>query len=744
GQSIYCLACGGSRPVADALLGINAAHPKTFDPEFVNAYEIGAKNTLFDARVTLNLAAFYYDYTGYQISQIVDRSAANLNFDADVWGIELEGDWRPVQNFRMGLKIGYENTRVADGESAIDLMDRANGGRPDDNGISWVVVSPFPTFPSNCILPAYLFVATAGGLNGGGGSEPHLVNLGGPGGGNPSGCELAYALGLDPITALPYVANPTESASLGSLGAHPGYAGFNPATAPNGGAGFSKDLSGNELPNAPHYTATITADYTAPLAGDWLLTLHTDVYYQSEAWTRIFNTEGYDKLKAYTNVNLAAILASEERGWKVMAYVKNVFDRDSITGAFLNSDDTGLTTNVFLTEPRIYGLRVTKDFRGGAWWTGANPNHPAGEPYPLTVEIGGQVQRHDAPYAKLKPGWYADEDGQTLFSSATDPLTPQNRDLDWGDGRDVKVTWRPEGSPWFVSGGIRYAKTNGSTPNIHQDEIAGPKVCAVPSDYQGGLFAKLLCDPTFDYYGYLPPGYYYNEAAVVSPRNWSDSKARGKEDHLFVDFQAGRDVGMGLIGAGRSQLSAGLRYAHLQSTTVTTMGGITNFDLPDGFAAKYANLDDVSAFFDAERDFKGTGPTLTWDAAVPLWENGDMGRVDLDWSLTGGVLFGKQRTDISGEEKFYHFYGKYYGAHVGSFLDPVTPTPIDIHRSKSATVPLLDLGLGLSYEVQRIKVSTGYRWERYFDAVDGGFAEHQSDDRTIDGPYFKLSVGFGG
>src|SRR6185437_1976521 len=33
-----------------------------------------------------------------------------------------------------------------------------------------------------------------------------------------------------------------------------GYAGFDPATAPNGGQGFDKDLSGNKLPNAPPFT----------------------------------------------------------------------------------------------------------------------------------------------------------------------------------------------------------------------------------------------------------------------------------------------------------------------------------------------------------------------------------------------------------------------------------------------------------------------------------------------------------
>jgi hypothetical protein len=59
-------------------------------------------------------------------------------------------------------------------------------------------------------------------------------------------------------------------------------------------------------------------------------------------------------------------------------------------------------------------------------------------------------------------------------------------------------------------------------------------------------------------------------------------------------------------------------------------------------------------------------------------------------------------------------------------------------------VPVLDLSLGLSYEIQRIKVGAGYRWERYYNAIDAGYAEHKSYDRTIDGPYFKIAVGFGG
>ena len=43
-----------------------------------------------------------------------------------------------------------------------------------------------------------------------------------------------------------------------------------------------------------------------------------------------------------------------------------------------------------------------------------------------------------------------------------------------------------------------------------------------------------------------------------------------------------------------------------------------------------------------------------------------------------------------------------------------------------------------------MKVSTGYSYDRFFDAIDGGIDEAKQYDRTIHGPYLKLSIGFGG
>ena len=119
-------------------------------------------------------------------------------------------------------------------------------------------------------------------------------------------------------------------------------------------------MSGNELPNAPHLTVNVGAQYIF-FFDDWELTLRGDYYRQSESWARVYNTE-YDRLEAWDNANLAVTL--ENVVWDLTAqfYVKNVFDNAPITDAFTNSDDTGLTTNVFTLDPRIFGFRLGKRF----------------------------------------------------------------------------------------------------------------------------------------------------------------------------------------------------------------------------------------------------------------------------------------------------------------------------------------------------------------------------------------------
>jgi len=342
---------GGANPPGASLplsANLRPIHPLTFKPEFIDAFELGTKNTLLDGSLTFNASAFYYNYQDYQISQIVDRTAINNNFNAHVKGAEIEATWEPVPGLKFNASGGYQDARIANGESAVDLIDRTAG---DPN---WMVVKPFPTFPSNCILPTQTVALLVGDANLGSGAKSWGV------------CADTYIYGLDPVTAKTYVANPTATGHNNPLN-QPGqaavyqYPGLNPLAVPNGGAGISKDLSRHSLPNAAPFTASFGAQYSLPLTSDWGATLRGDFYWQDDSWARVFNDDPYDHIRGYNTVNLTLILTSQS-GWQVMLYDKNVFNTTAITGTFLNSDDSGLTTNVFLTDPKLIGIRVTKNW----------------------------------------------------------------------------------------------------------------------------------------------------------------------------------------------------------------------------------------------------------------------------------------------------------------------------------------------------------------------------------------------
>ncbi len=324
---------------------VQPTHPLTFKPEFIDAFELGTKNTLLDGALTLNGSLFYYNYENYQISEIVDRTAINQNYDAHAKGAELEATWEPLPGLRFNFSGGWEDANIAKGQSAVDLMDRT-AGTP-----GWVVLKPFVNEASNCIFPEDV----AKYLNGGtAGIASFAVSY----------CSYAYILHVDPVTLLPYVPNPTVQSGRGGPPIPlniPGYAGYDPSTAPNDGAGFSKNIGGNELPNAPPFTLSFGTQYSVPLSADWAGTLRTDFYWQDASYWRVFNDLSYDQLRGYHTLNLTLILTSQS-GWQVMLYDKNVFNTTAITGGFLNSDDSGLTTNVFLTDPKLIGVRVTKNW----------------------------------------------------------------------------------------------------------------------------------------------------------------------------------------------------------------------------------------------------------------------------------------------------------------------------------------------------------------------------------------------
>jgi outer membrane receptor protein involved in Fe transport len=78
-------------------------------------------------------------------------------------------------------------------------------------------------------------------------------------------------------------------------------------------------------------------------------------------WGRIFE-DGADYIKSGQTTNLSLQLNSLNDNWYAQAFVKNVFNRNNITGEYLTSATSGLYTNAFYGDPRLYGLEVGVKF----------------------------------------------------------------------------------------------------------------------------------------------------------------------------------------------------------------------------------------------------------------------------------------------------------------------------------------------------------------------------------------------
>jgi len=84
-----------------------------FDPESVDAYEVGLKTMLLDDRVRLNANVFYMDYQDLQVNQLLQNSQGIISFQtsnaasATSEGVEVELAARVLANLDLSASYGY-------------------------------------------------------------------------------------------------------------------------------------------------------------------------------------------------------------------------------------------------------------------------------------------------------------------------------------------------------------------------------------------------------------------------------------------------------------------------------------------------------------------------------------------------------------------------------------------------------------------------------------------------------------
>jgi iron complex outermembrane receptor protein len=109
---LYALYAEGTKPGGfNSATAIKAGLP-SYDEEDVTSYEIGAKNVLADGQLVVNLALYFNEITGYQLTQNAragtNTTSAILNAgDAEVMGAEIEVSYRPAAVEGLAFTFNY-------------------------------------------------------------------------------------------------------------------------------------------------------------------------------------------------------------------------------------------------------------------------------------------------------------------------------------------------------------------------------------------------------------------------------------------------------------------------------------------------------------------------------------------------------------------------------------------------------------------------------------------------------------
>jgi hypothetical protein len=340
------------------------------------------------------------------------------------------------------------------------------------------------------------------------------------------------------------------------------------------------------------------------------------------------------------------------------------------------------------------------------------------------IELGGQLERVGSATDSYLPPF-------TRVSPAPAPFRPVSpleaqRAPRYSVGGEGKLVFAPENSDWVFSVGIRYGRSNGNK-HIHQQSVK----------------TQSVANPKYQ----LNPTAYPTPTTIASAPRFFDSKVRHNESHAVMDFQAGKDVGLGMFGRGSSSIfSFGVRAA--QFTYRRHVGLISRPD-PEIYEYKLGPFSFPvtrhNDFFGSASDsasFKGIGPSLSWDASAKIAGNEDQA-ITFDWGLNGALLFGRQKAKGSHHETQNYYQQKYYQTVPPYGVQQIyAPPPAKHDRARSVVVPNIGGFAGISYRYQNAKVSFGYRADMFFGAMDVGIDARHTADRDFHGPYAKVSLGF--
>ena len=122
-KHVYGTASTGFKAGGVNFSGCNNA----YNPEDITSYEGGFKGRFFDNQLTLNASAFWYDYSDFQLSQVVGISGRITNAaSARVKGVEVESVWAPDDHWSLNASLSLLEAKFGSFTS-IDSLNAALG-----------------------------------------------------------------------------------------------------------------------------------------------------------------------------------------------------------------------------------------------------------------------------------------------------------------------------------------------------------------------------------------------------------------------------------------------------------------------------------------------------------------------------------------------------------------------------------------------------------------------------------------
>ncbi len=307
------------------------------------------------------------------------------------------------------------------------------------------------------------------------------------------------------------------------------------------------------------------------------------------------------------------------------------------------------------------------------------------------------------------------------FPSFTELLKAQGR----AQGAEGSISFQPQGSDWIFKLGAKYGRAHTERRRNERKEVDG---------YPG--YVKNFATGT----GIKTP--HATIFAIQANEN--------KRAHVIVDFEVGKDIGIGLFGGmTESVLSAGIRYAQMNGSSKghSYASPDARFYAYGGFSPVFLKYQRVinpdrhrsSTLQNRSNSFHGIGPSVSWSNTTGLVGDVADGQLALDWGANAALLFGRQKAkvDYSTVSNFYHFVGF-------NSVKATNQNTVNRTRSRRVTVPNLGGFAALSYRFTNAKISAGYRADFFFGAMDGGLDTHKSVTTGFHGPFAKISVGLGG